>query len=213
MFACLFETNVPNIPSLKPKLLLFWVVFFFCCVCFYFHNVCFRLYVSMLVLFLVIFLFCFFFVFLVLLSDYEKNTIFPASLVLFELGWLKGSLYILMFYVFVLGFLFIVLFVCSLNNEVALFCVCDVCFLFFVNKSKWFLVCIFWSSFFFGCFVSNFIFHSFQKKTKKPDTAKAPKNKNAEKRTSNSVSAAVFANSVSNFWGWATKMRFLLKAL
>ena len=44
-----------------------------------------------------------------------------------------------MFHAFVLAFLFLVLSVCNLNNEVVLFCVCVVCFLFFfVNKTKWF---------------------------------------------------------------------------
>ena len=54
MFACLFETNFPNIPFFKPKLLsLLAIYFFFCCSCFCFHGVCFSLSVSMLALFLV----------------------------------------------------------------------------------------------------------------------------------------------------------------
>ena len=58
-----------------------------------------------------------------------KNLFFPAIL-FFELSWLNGSLFVLMFYAFVLAFSFLVLSVCSLNNEVALFSVCVVCFLF-----------------------------------------------------------------------------------
>ena len=59
-----------------------------------------------------------------------KKTLFSCnSGVFLKLSWLKGSLFF-MFYAFVLAFLFLVLSVCSLNNEVALFCVCVVCFLF-----------------------------------------------------------------------------------
>ena len=108
-----------------------------------------------------------------------------------------------MFYAFVLAFWFLVLFVCSLNNKVALFCVCVVCFLFVVNKTKsliGFLVCILWSCFFFGCVVSNFTFHFFQKKTPKTDTAKTPKTK-MQKKDKESVSAVVFTNSVPNVLG------------
>ena len=95
-FACLFDTNFPNIPFLKSNLLSFLAVsFFFCCCCFCFHCVCFSVsfFVVMLALFLV-FLFCFVFLFLffflVLLSVSEKKAVFPAILVFFELCWLKG---------------------------------------------------------------------------------------------------------------------------
>ena len=37
MFACFIQTNFPNIPFLKPKLLSFWLfIYFFCCFCFLF---------------------------------------------------------------------------------------------------------------------------------------------------------------------------------
>ena len=72
-----------------------------------------------------------------MLSVYEK-TLFSRQLWCFlKLKWLKCSLF-LMFNVFVLAFLFLVLSVCSLNNEVALFVsVLSASFL-FVNKTKWF---------------------------------------------------------------------------
>ena len=73
MFACFFQTNFPNIPFLKPKLLSFWLfIYFFCCSCFCFHCVCFSLSVFMLALFWVFFLFCVFVsvFFLILLSIY-----------------------------------------------------------------------------------------------------------------------------------------------
>ena len=122
MFARLFETNFPNIPFLKPKLLSF-----FCCFVFVF-----MMYVSAFLfqcwfcfwyclLFLSCFLFCF---------QSMKKTWFPLQFwCFFELCWLKGIL-VVMLYAFVLACLFLVLFVCSLNNEVALFSVCVVCFLF-----------------------------------------------------------------------------------
>ena len=62
-FACLFDTNFPNIPFLKSNLLSFLAVyfFFFCCSCFCFHCVCFSLSVFcfcfMLAFFLVFFCF------------------------------------------------------------------------------------------------------------------------------------------------------------
>ena len=64
MFACFFQTNFPNIPFLKPKLLSFLVVYLFLLFCFCFHVLCFCLSVLMLALFLVCFIlilscFCF----------------------------------------------------------------------------------------------------------------------------------------------------------
>ena len=61
-FACLFDTNFPNIPFLKSNLLSFLAVyFFFCCSCFLFHRVCFSLSVFFLLCWLSFgcFLFCF----------------------------------------------------------------------------------------------------------------------------------------------------------
>ena len=205
MFACFFETNVPNIPFLKPKLFSF--LFFFVCFRFCFHGVCFCLSVSMLVLFLSIilpcFLSCFSFCF-----QFMKKTLFSLQFWCFlQLSWLKGNSFF-MFNVFVLV---LVLSVCNLNNEVALFCVCVVCFLFLVNKTKWFpglhLAVLFLSWLFCVFFIS------FKKKTKKSDTAKKTKPKMLRKKeqTKHSVSAAVFTNSVPNFGGVGYTMWFCWK--
>ena len=84
MFACFFQTNFPNIPILKPKLLSFLVVYLFLLLflflfsCFTFLPFCFdvgfvfSMFCSVLVLFC--FVSCFAF------TDYE-NMVFPASLV------------------------------------------------------------------------------------------------------------------------------------
>ena len=85
-------------------------------------------------MFYVGFVFVMFFVFVLfpaLLFQSMKNIV-SLILVFFELRWLKGHLFYL-FYDFALVFL--VLFVCSLNKEVVLFCVCVVCC--FCNKTKW----------------------------------------------------------------------------
>ena len=159
MFACFFETNSPNILFLKPKLLSFVSLFLFSSVVFVFVLM---VYVSAF-LFLCWICFWHFFVFvlfLVLLSIYEKDNILPAILVFFELCWLKGSFG---FYVFVLACLLLVLFVCSLNNEVTLFCVGVVCFLFFVTRLCGFPVCLLWSCFVSVVLCSILFLHPFQK--------------------------------------------------
>ena len=53
MFACLFETNFPNIPFLNPSCFHYWQFFLLLFLSFCFHGVCFSLSVSMLALFLV----------------------------------------------------------------------------------------------------------------------------------------------------------------
>ena len=63
-------------------------------------------------------------------------------------------------------------------------------FSFLVNKTKWLsgshlVVLFFWL--FYVQFLL-FVFHSFQKKTRNPDTAKTPKFQNAEKRTNKEIS-------------------------
>ena len=94
MFACLFGTNFPNTPFLKPKLLSFLAVsFFFCCSRFCFHGVWFSLSVSMLALFLVVFCFCFVFLFLscFLFCFQSMKKVFSLQFwCVFELCWLKG---------------------------------------------------------------------------------------------------------------------------
>ena len=98
-FACLFDTNFPNIPFLKSNLLSFLAVsFFFCCSCFLF-SLCkfqpFCFFLVMLALFLVLFCFVLFCVFVfVLLSCFAfslwKKGCFPCKSGVFELCWLKG---------------------------------------------------------------------------------------------------------------------------
>ena len=95
-FACLFDTNLPNIPFLKSNLLSFLAVsFFFCCSCFCFHCVCFSLSVFVVVMLALFLVFCFVLCFVFcLLSCFAfslwKKAVFPAILVFFELCWLKG---------------------------------------------------------------------------------------------------------------------------
>ena len=158
--------------------------------------------VSMLVLFLVIF--CF--VFVLLLSCFlfcfqSMKNIFCF----FELCWLKTSLF-LCFCVFVFAVLFLVLFVCSLNNEVALFCVCVVCFL-----TMWFSRLHLVVLFFVLC--SFFVFIPFKKDPTKTGH-KNPKTKMQKKWTNkNSVSAVVVTNRVPNLLGVGYKLQFSLKTL
>ena len=109
MFACFIETNFPNIPFLKPKLLSFLAVFFPSVVLFLFSWCMFLSFCFYVGFASGKFLFCYYFVFisfLVLLSDYEKYNMFPAILVFLESCWLKGSLFS-MLYDLVLGFCFL----------------------------------------------------------------------------------------------------------
>ena len=86
-----------------------------------------------------------------------------------------------MLYDLVLAFLVLVLFVCNLSNEVVLFCVCVVCFL-FVTRLSGFLGCILWSCFCFCCFVFKFChFHSCQKRNKNGHS-RNPTKTNMQKR-------------------------------
>ena len=97
-FACLFDTNFPNIPFLKSNLLSFLAVFFFPLLLFLFSLSMFQpfcFFVVMSALFLV-FLFCFFLCFCFCSSflfcfQSLKKGCFPCnSGVCFELCWLKG---------------------------------------------------------------------------------------------------------------------------
>ena len=79
------------------------------------------------------FCYCFVFVwFFVLLSNYEKKASFPCNLS--YVG--KEVIYLLCFMIWFLLFCFLVLFVCSLNNEVVMFCICVILF---VTKISGFL--------------------------------------------------------------------------
>ena len=77
-FACLFDTNFPNIPFLKSNVLSFLAVSFFCCSCFCFDCVCFSLSVFCCYVGFAFGVFCLvlcfvFVIFLVLVSVYEKK--------------------------------------------------------------------------------------------------------------------------------------------
>ena len=135
-FACLFDTNFPNIPFLKSNLLSFLAVsFFFCCSCFFVFIV----YVSAFLLFscyvgfvfgvfvLFCFVFLFLFFFLVLLSVSEKKVVFPANLVFFWVMLVKRVVWSLCF-MFLFLFVFLVLFLSTLKNSFVLFCFCVVVF-------------------------------------------------------------------------------------
>ena len=203
------KTNFPNIPFLKPKLLLFLAVScFFCCVCFCFGGVYFCLSGSMLVLCLVFFClflfgFCLVSWFAFSGSIYEKKNWFSCNSGVFELCWLKGRLLIMFYLLFSLDVSCVVLFVCSLNNEVALFCICIVCFLFFVTRlcGFWFASCGLVS---FCCCVFNFVFafHSFRRRKK---WTRHPPQKKSEKENQ---LAQLCSQIVFLFLGWATTLHF-----
>ena len=74
MFACVFETNFPNIPLLKPKLLSVLAAYF-SSVVFVFFSWCMFL-PSCLYVAIFLFYFYVFVLFLVSLSVYEKKTLF-----------------------------------------------------------------------------------------------------------------------------------------
>ena len=81
------------------------------------------------------------------------------------------------FYVFCFrSCLFLVLFVCSLNNEVVLLYLCVVCFL-LCNKTRWFSFLHLAVLFFFCCFVLNCCLFSFLSKKQKQTQQKPPKPK------------------------------------
>ena len=85
-----------------------------------------------------------------------------------------------MFYVFVIVYLFLVLVVCSLNDEIALFCVRVVGFL-FVNKTKWFSCLHLVILFLFLVVLCPILVFSFKKNTKNGHSKKTKK-QNAEKK-------------------------------
>ena len=225
MFACFFETNFPNIPFLKPRLLSFLIVWFFILlflVLFSWLHVSAFLFL-MLVLFLVSFILLLSFFCLVscfAFTDYEKNTVFLALLVFFlKLSWLKGSfMFFISFNVFVLVCLslFLVLSVCNLKHlKLHCFVICVVCFLPFVNKTKWFsglhLVVLF-PFLVVLCFLF-FIFHSFQKKDpQKTGHGKNPKNQKCRKkdRTKNQLAQLCSQIVFLIFGGGLQKCDFLL---
>ena len=97
-FACLFDTNFPNIPFFEIQFAFVFgcfFFFFFCCCCFCFHCVCFSLSVFLLLCWLCFWCFCFvLFCVFVLLSCFAfslwKRLFSLQFWCLFELCWLKG---------------------------------------------------------------------------------------------------------------------------
>ena len=71
-------------------------------------------------------------------SVYDKTLCFHAIVVFVEVKLVKRWFVFLCLMFLFLFVLFLLLSVGSLNNEVAFFCVCVVCFSFAVNKTKWF---------------------------------------------------------------------------
>ena len=133
-FACLFDTNFPNIPFLKSNLLSFLAVsFFFCCCCFCFHCVCFSLSVFVLLCWLCFWCFCFvLFCVFVLLSCFAfslwNKGCFPCNSGVFWAMLVKRVVWFLCF-MFLFLFVFLVLFLSSLKNSFVLFCFRVVVFL------------------------------------------------------------------------------------
>ena len=166
MFACFSETNFPNIPFLKPRLLSF-LAGYFSVVAFVFV---FMVYVSAFCCLVSCFAF----------SLWKHN--FPCnSGVFLKLSWLK-SWWFFMFDVLVLDF-FVSCVVCLQSKQWSCIVLCLCCLLsFLVNKTKWFpglhlvVLILYW-------LFCVFFFISFKKDPTKPDTAKTPKTKNAEKMT------------------------------
>ena len=152
------------------------------------------------------FLFCYCFAFVVFLFCFQtmKNCS-PCKSSVFELCWLKGSLFS-MVHDLVFASLFLVLFVCNLNNEVVLFCVCVVCFL-FVTRVSGFLVCVLWSCFISCCFVLKLCLCLFFIPLKnKNGYGKQTRNKMLKKNKAYFQLVQLCSQTMFLFWGWALQM-------
>ena len=199
MFACFFQTNFPNIPFLKPKLLSFWLfIYFFCCFCFCSHISCFCLSVLMLALFLVCFILllsCFSFVSCFAFTDYEKHC-FPCNSSVFSHAGYKVVLYFFSF-MFLVLFVFFSCVVCFHFRHLICIMLCLCCLVFSFlkkkNRTKWFCCLHLVVIFPFCCFVLNFVFflffHSSQKKTpQKTGHSKNPKKQKCRKNGQKKIS-------------------------
>ena len=114
-----------------------------------------------------------------------------------------------MFYDSVLASFFLVLFVCSQNNEVVVFCVCVV---FFGNKTKW-LSCLHRVVLFpFCCLVSNFCFFIPLKKDHRTQQ-NSKKDKMQKKGTMFSFQLVQLCSQIVFLFGGGLKNAFLLKTL
>ena len=217
MFACFFQTNFPNIPFLKLKLLSFWLfIYFFCCFCFCFHISCFCLSVLMLALFLVCFillLFCFSFVSCFAFTDYEKHC-FPCNSSVFSHAGYKVVLYFFQFHVFFACLFFCFCVVCFHFRHLIciMLCLCCLVFFFLITGLSGFVVCILWSSFLLlFCFEFCLFFCFFiplKKDPPKNRTQQKPKKSKHAEKTEKSVSAVVFTDSVLKFCGVGSKISF-----
>ena len=208
MFACLFETNFPNIPFFSPSCFHFWqflfssvvLVFFSWCM---FQPFCFYVGFVFGICFVFDLCFCFFVLLLVSLSVYEKSC-FPCNSGVFWVMLLKRVVCFFSYFMF----LFLCAFLCCLFPFLELICIILFLCCCFVTRLSGLLVCILRSFFlfFFCCFVLNlfFVFPFLSKKgpPKKPDTAKTQKCKNAEKRTKNQLAQLCSQIVFFNFLGW-----------
>ena len=177
----------------------------------------------MLALFLVcsiLLLSCFCFVSCFVCTDYKEHC-FPCNSSVFSHVGYKVVLYCFNFmFLFLFVSFFCVLFVSILDIWFVLCCVCVVWSSLFKNRTKWFCCLHLVVIFPFCCFVLKFVifvfFHSSQKRPpKKPDTAKTPKSKNAEKNGQKKSQLAQLCSQIVffNFLGWASKCHFWLQTL
>ena len=191
-FACLFDTNFPNIPFWNPICFRFWLFLFSSVVlayvfivyvsAFLFFDVMLALFLVFFVLFCVLFLSSFLFSFQ---SMKTKKTVFPAILVFSWVMLVKRVAWFLCF-MFLFLFVFLVLFLSTLKHSFVLFCFCVV--VLFVTRLSGLLVCILRSFFLFLFFVvlfwilSFFVVHSSQKRTPpKTGHSKNPKKQKCRK--------------------------------
>ena len=208
MFACLFETNIPNIPFLKPKLLSLLAIYFFLLLFLFLFSWCmfqpFCFYVGFVFGILLFFICVFVFVLLlVLLSIYEKKKLFSCNSGVLDMLLRRVVCFLLCFM-----FLFLFVFLCCLFPFIEFICIILFLCCCFCHKAKWssclhlvvllpflFFVVLFWICFLFFSFLSK-------KRPPKNRTQQKPKNAKMQKNGQKTVSAIVFTNSVLYFLGW-----------
>ena len=130
--------------------------------------------------------------------------------VLFELCWLKGSCLSFMIW-FLLCFFFLVLFVCSQNNEVVVLCVSVVCF---CGKTTWFyclhLVVLF--PLLLYCFEFLLLVFSFLSRDQKR-TQQKPEIPKMQKETDIFFQWAQLSSQIMFLFGGGLKMHFSENAI
>ena len=196
IFACFFQTNFPNIPFVKPKLLSFLVVSLFLLLLFGFHVSCFCLSVFMLALFLVYVYFvlvlfsfgsCFAF------ADNEIRCSPCNSSVSSHVGYRAVILfYFFQFHVLVLACFSCV--VCFYFRQLSYIILCLCCLFFFCeNRTKWVLLFHLVVFFPFCCFVFlSFVFFFSFLSNKRPKTGhgKNPKKQTCRKKGQKHISVS-----------------------